>query len=345
MKSVDIKSLIRANVLNLKPYSTARDEYNGDLGVYLDANESPYENGFNRYPDPHQIELKKILSELNDIPVESIFAGNGSDEPIDLIFRVFCDPGVDNVVSIIPTYGMYKVGAEINCVELREVKLDAEFELDVDAILSACDSRTKVIMLCSPNNPTGNSLCRKRLLEIAEKFNGIVVVDEAYIDFSDKPSLISELKNYNNILILRTLSKAWGMAGLRLGLALGDKEIICAMSKVKYPYNINTFTQRIVIEQLKCGIEGHVSEIKREREKLINELSKISVVKKIYNSDANFLLVKFDDPDYIYNLLINNGIIVRNRSRIDGCDGCLRITVGLPEENSKILQVLNNMTV
>ena len=340
----DIRKKMRGNILNLAPYSTARDEYQGNLGIYLDANENPYENGYNRYPDPHQIELKKSIGKLKGVNVENIFVGNGSDEAIDLVFRVFCEPRLDNVVCIAPSYGMYKVSASINDVEVREVQLESDFSVDITKLLSACDDSTKAIFLCSPNNPTGNDIPRSVILEILEKFDGVVVVDEAYIDFSEQASLIEDLDNYNNLIVLQTLSKAWGLAGLRLGLAFACADTITIMSRVKYPYNINVTTQNIVLEQLQESRSAQIEEIVSERKLLFDELSKLSIVKKIYPSSANFLLVEVEEPKAIYNSLIELGIIVRDRSSVIGCSGCLRITIGTPQENLMTLNSLKELS-
>lgn len=338
----DIERLVRSNIAALCPYSTARDEYaGGPLGIFLDANESPYENGWNRYPDPHQKALKARLSELKGIPAENIFLGNGSDEAIDLVFRVFCEPRVDNVVAISPSYGMYEVAAAMNDIELRKVSLGADdFSLDVDALLASCDSHTKAMFVCSPNNPSGNAFPRETLLDLAGRFGGILVVDEAYVDFSPVASLLSEIERLPNLLVLQTLSKAWGMAGLRLGMAFAQKRIISLMSMVKYPYNINASAQQTVLSLLEKPIDAKVAEIKAQRTVLAQALERLSFVKKLYPSDANFILVKVDDPDGLYDFLIARGIIVRNRNRVKGCEGCLRMTVGTPEENEKLISSL-----
>ena len=341
MKSKTIESLVRANIAALQPYSTARDEYEGALGVFLDANESPFNNGYNRYPDPHQKELKERLSEIKGVPSKNIFLGNGSDEAIDLVFRVFCEPRKDNVVAIIPSYGMYKVAAAMNDVELREVSLDENFSLPTDELLAVADENTKAIFLCSPNNPTGNSFPREEMLRLVDEFEGLVVVDEAYIDFADAESLKSEIFERKNLIILQTLSKAWAMAGLRLGLALADERIVELFSQVKYPYNINIAAQQIVLQLLMYPIDEDLAEIKSQRTEVAEELAKLPFVKHIYPSDANFLLVKVDDADAVYEHLIADRIIVRNRNRVKGCEGCLRITIGLSGENVKLIESLN----
>ena len=337
---MDIKSLLRENIRNLAPYSTARDEYEGDIGIYLDANENPYDNGYNRYPDPRQKELKRVISELKGIPVENIFIGNGSDEPIDLAFRMFCDPGIHNAVSIAPTYGMYKVAAAINGVEMREVRLGDDFSLDAGALLAAADQNTRLMFICSPNNPSANSFPAADIERVIREFQGIVVLDEAYIDFAEQEGFLRRLAEFPNLIILQTLSKAWGMAGLRLGLAFADTFIVEVMSRVKYPYNINVVTQKLVMEQLARPVDAQVREVIEQRKRIVSAMAAMPVVKKVYPSDANFVLIKVDEPRKIYNLLIDAGIIVRDRSRIHGCEGTLRITVGTPEENDRLLTIL-----
>ena len=336
----DINSLVRSCIAALTPYSTARDEYKGELGVFLDANESPYENGYNRYPDPHQKALKAQVAAIKGVAAENIFIGNGSDEAIDLVFRIFCEPRVDNVVAIAPSYGMYKVAAAINDVEIREVQLGEEYSLPVEDILAAIDENTKVVFLCSPNNPTGNSFPREAILRLVDEFEGMVVVDEAYIDFAEAESLKSEIAEHPNLIVLQTMSKAWAMAGLRVGLALADSRVIELMSQVKYPYNINVATMSIVSGLLTKGIDAEVVEIKAQRALLAEALEGMLMVQRVYPSDANFLLVKVDDADAVYDFLIADGIIVRNRNRVKGCEGCLRLTVGLPGENEKLIKSL-----
>ena len=340
MKAHSIASLVRPCIARLTPYSTARDDYQGELGVFLDANESPYENGYNRYPDPHQTALKALISPMKGLPVENIFLGNGSDEAIDLVFRVFCEPRVDNVVAIAPSYGMYTVAAAINDVAVLEVPLGPEFSLPKAELLAAADAHTKALFLCSPNNPTGNAFAREDLLELVEAFEGIVVVDEAYIDFSSVPSLAAEVRRYPNLIVLQTMSKARGMAGLRLGLALADAPIIRLMSMVKYPYNINEAAQRLVADLLRQPIDDQVACIVQQRGVVAERLRALPVVERVYPSDANFLLVKVRDADAAYEHLVRRGIIVRNRNRVLQCAGCLRITIGLPQENEKMLQSL-----
>ena len=340
---MDIRELLRENIRTLAPYSTARDEYQGELGIYLDANENPYDNNYNRYPDPHQKNLKRRLAEIKGVPVEKIFIGNGSDEPIDLVFRLFCEPQRHNAVSIAPTYGMYKVAAAINDVQMREVQLEPGFTLDAEKLLAADDENTRLLFLCSPNNPSGNCFPKKEIEKVIRRFNGIVILDEAYIDFAGQPGFLSELDEYPNLVILQTLSKAWGMAGLRLGLAFAQPLIVDTLSRVKYPYNINVVTQKIVLEQLRKSPDAQIAEIVSERGRVLEGLAKNPVIRKIHPTDANFVLVEVDEPRTIYDRLIGAGIIVRDRSRIKGCEGCLRITIGTPEENDRLLETLKKL--
>lgn len=335
--------LVRKNILALAPYSTARDEYTGPIGVYLDANENPYDNGYNRYPDPYQKELKARISGIKGVPAGNIFIGNGSDEAIDLVYRVFCDPRVDNAVSIAPTYGMYKVAAATNDVEFREVQLRGDFSLDVEGLLAAADGNTKLMFLCSPNNPTGNAFPDEDIERLLGSFGGMVVLDEAYVDFSAKGGWLPRLAEYPNLIVLQTLSKAWGMAGLRLGLAFAREDIIALFTRVKYPYNINGITQRIVLERLGHDISGQVAELNAQREEVVKKLSENPLVRAIFPTDANFVLVKVDDPRGVYDKLIEGGVIVRDRSKIKGCEGMLRITIGTPDENRKMLDILDGL--
>lgn len=337
---IDLKNLVRANIWSLAPYSTARDEYQGPIGVFLDANESPWNTPYNRYPDPRQLAIKESLSKIKGINVENIFIGNGSDEAIDLVFRVFCEPRLDNVVAITPTYGMYRVAAATNDVQYRTLRLDSDFCFQTDDLLSLTDHHTKVIFLCSPNNPSGNSFSEAQLCEIIERFDGMVVVDEAYIDFSDERSLVEKLDRYPNLIILQTLSKGWGLAGLRLGLAFASSEVISIFSRVKYPYNIGSATQALVLEELERGISDKVAHIVSQREILRRELALSPQVEKIYPSDANFLLVKVVDADDLYDKLIKGGVIVRNRNNVEGCENCLRISIGTKDQNQYMLDVL-----
>ena len=333
---IDLESLVRPNIAALAPYNTARDELSGAPDIFLDANESPYDNGLNRYPDPHQKALKARLSEIKGLPAENLFLGNGSDEAIDLVLRVFCEPGRDNIVAIAPSYGMYEVAAATNDIQVRKVRLGADFSLDTEALLAATDVRTKVLFLCSPNNPSGNAFSNAQILGIAERFPGIVVVDEAYIDFCSIPSLAAKVNEVPNLVILQTLSKAWGMAGLRVGLALACPPIIRWMSMIKYPYNINVLAQQTVLKQLESPIGPRVAEIVAERDRIAAALPAFPFVRKVFPSEANFLLVRVTDADALYARLLQDGIIVRNRSRVPGCEGCLRITIGTPEENRRL---------
>jgi histidinol-phosphate aminotransferase len=333
---MNLKSFVRANIFNLKPYSCARDEFKGEASVYLDANESPYNQRFNRYPDPLQEQLKEQISRIKKINPARMMLGNGSDEPIDLIFRIFCEPALDNVVAIEPTYGMYQVCADINNVEYRKVLLDENFQLNAEQLLAATDKHTKAIFLCSPNNPTGNLLSRPEVRKVMERFPGIVVVDEAYIDFSNEPSWLNNLDSYSNLIVLHTFSKAWGLAALRCGMVFASEEIIGLFNKVKYPYNLNTLVQQTVLEQLSAGDTFKtewVKQILEERKLLTVALKALPLVEKIYPSDANFLLVKVNDANGIYKQLVDKGIIVRNRNSVSLCGNCLRITVGTKEEN------------
>jgi len=342
---MEIKELLRKNIQTLKPYSSARDEYTGDAMVFLDANENPFNQPYNRYPDPLQKKLKEKVSALKKVPVENIFLGNGSDEPIDLLIRAFCEPGVDNIVTIDPTYGMYQVAAEISGVELRKVPLSEIFELDSAKILKACDSKTKLIFLCSPNNPTGNSLNKETMLELAGSFEGIVVVDEAYIDFAPGKTLLDELDLYPNTVVLQTFSKAWGMAGIRLGMAFASSEVIGVLNKIKYPYNLNILTQEkaLVLLDKKVSVQKWVKLLIAEREKMAKLLVDFPFVVKVYPSDANFLLVKMHDARGIYEYLVEEGIIVRDRSKVNLCEDSLRITIGSSEENEILLKALKNL--
>lgn len=342
MKIEDVLKLARPNILGLEAYSTARDDCGSNRPeIFLDANENPYNNGINRYPDPHQKALKSRISEIKGIAAGSLFLGNGSDEAIDLVYRVFCEPGESNTVSIAPSYGMYEVAAAMNDVEFRKVQLRPDFSMDTEAMLAATDSKTRLMFICSPNNPTGNSFPAEQIEELLERFGGVIVLDEAYIDFSVRPSLASLVKRYPNLIVLQTLSKAWGMAGLRIGLAIADPAVIALMSKVKYPYNINVLAQKMALMKLdEAAKDKAVAEIVGQRFRLEKELRKCPEVKGIYSSDANFLLVRFDNPDEVYGRLLAGGVIVRNRSKVPGCEGCLRITVGTPAENDRLLRLL-----
>ena len=338
-----LEQLVRPNIWSLAPYSSARDEYSGkEAHVFLDANENPYNAPYNRYPDPLQREVKQLLERVKGVPAENIFLGNGSDEAIDLPYRIFCEPGRDNVVSIAPTYGMYQVCADINNIECRQVLLDDNFQLHADAVLKACDAHTKIIWLCSPNNPTGNSLDRDEIMKVVESFDGIVIVDEAYIDFAHQMSLRQELPTHPNLIILQTMSKAWGSAAIRLGMAFASKEIIAIYNKVKYPYNVNQLTQQQAIEMLKdpFEVDKTVKVLLQERSRLMQAFLELPICEKIYPTDANFFLTRVTDATKIYNYLVDRGIIVRNRSRIQLCQNCLRITIGTRTENNELLSAL-----
>ena len=340
-----ITHLVRPNIAALTPYSTARDEYGGPIGIFLDANESPYENGYNRYPDPHQAALKARIGTIKGIPVENLFLGNGSDEAIDLVFSVFCTPGQDNAVIMAPSYGMYGVAADINDIAVRTVRLEPDFSLDTEKLLAACDTATKVIFLCSPNNPSGNAFPKAQLLEICDRFQGVVVVDEAYADFSSQGSLASEAVTRENLIVLQTLSKARAMAGLRIGLAISSEEVIRLMSMVKYPYNLSRAAMEKAFQFLEKPIDNEVNTIVNERKRLASILPRFPFVQQVFPSDANFILVRVDDANALYDYLLGKGIIVRNRTRVPGCAGCLRLTVGLPEENESLLNALASYTV
>lgn len=342
MNIEDVLKLVRPNILGLEAYSTARDDCGSSQPeIFLDANENPYNNGINRYPDPHQKALKAKVAEIKGISADSLFIGNGSDEAIDLVYRVFCVPGASNAVSIAPSYGMYEVAAAMNDIEFRKVQLRPDFSMDTEAMLSAADSKTRLMFICSPNNPTGNSFPEEQIEDILERFGGMVVLDEAYINFSVRPSLVSLISRYPNLIVLQTLSKAWGMAGLRIGLAMADPAVIGLMSKVKYPYNINVVAQKMALAKLDAKAKDNaVAQIVGQRFRLEKELVKCREVKGVYSSDANFLLVRFDNPDEVYERLLSGGVIVRNRSRVPGCEGCLRVTVGTPAENDRLLRLL-----
>ena len=337
----NIEELVRPNIRALRPYSTARDEYAGTPGIFLDANESPCPTGWNRYPDPHQKALKARISAIKGLPAENIFLGNGSDEAIDLVFRIFCTPGRDNAVAIAPSYGMYAVAAATNDIRLTEVPLGPDFALPAEDLRHAWDADTRLLFLCSPNNPTGNAFDPAELETLVRDFPGIVVLDEAYADFSAKGSLRAKVLEYPNLVILQTLSKAWGLAGLRLGMAFADARIIRLMSMVKYPYNISRAAQETVAQALERPIGAAVAEIVAQRERMAAALPACRCVRRVWPSDANFLLVQVDDADALYAHLLADGIIVRNRAHVPGCAGCLRITVGLPSENDRLLQSLD----
>ena len=338
-----LQELVRPNIWALAPYSSARNEYAGrEARVFLDANENPYNQPFNRYPDPLQLELKEALSKVKGVPAENIFLGNGSDEPIDLAYRCFCQPGIDNVVAIEPTYGMYKVCADINDTEYRPILLDEHYQITAEKLLAAVDEHTKIIWLCSPNNPTGNSLRREEIVKVIEGFEGIVIVDEAYSDFSAVTPLRSELSQYPNLIVLNTMSKAWGCAAIRLGMAFASKEIIAIYNKVKYPYNINQLTQKQALEALKdpYEVDNWVKILLQERGRMVDAFALLPICEKVYPTDANFFLAKMTDAQKIYDYLVDQGIIIRNRNRVQLCKDCLRITIGTKTENNELLAAL-----
>lgn len=339
-----IQNLIRKNIKAMEPYASARDEFEG-IGkqmIFLDANENPYQNGINRYPDPQQKELKKRIAVLKNIKADSILLGNGSDELLDLMLRAFCEPNEDNIITLPPTYGMYGVLANLNAVENRQVLLLDDFQPDVKSIVSTADSNSKLLFLCSPNNPTGNCFSDDAIISLLEQFKGIVVLDEAYIDFAERESWLNKLKDYPNLVILQTLSKAYGMAGIRLGILYGSSEIIAILNKIKPPYNINELTQEKAFVGIAntAKIKDEVNTIIKERNNLIKGLSTIDFIKYIYPSDANFILIKVDNATMRYNQLIENGIVIRNRSSQPLCNNCLRITVGTPLENEQLIKIL-----
>ncbi len=337
-----VNSLIRQNIRDLVPYSSARDEFEGEAAVFLDANENPWFSPLNRYPDPRQRDLKDIIAQMKSVDMEMIFLGNGSDEAIDILVRAFCEPGLNNIVSIDPSYGMYKVTAAINGVEFRSVPLKNDFGLDVGAIKRIADNNTRIVFLCSPNNPTGNSFAESDITDILGWFKGILVIDEAYIDFSDKPGFLDIIGNYERLVVLQTLSKAWGRAGIRLGMAFGNREVISVMNKIKPPYNINSLTIAEAIKTLGNEDEKNklVKEIVDTRESLKERLEGFSFVRRVYPSDANFLLVEVDDADRMYQYLASMNIIVRNRSRARGCSNCIRITIGTGDEINRLMEAL-----
>ncbi len=334
--------LVRKNIQNLKPYSSARHEFKGTAKVYLDANENPFNNGMNRYPDPMQWKVKEPLARIKKVKPENIFLGNGSDEPIDLLMRIFCEPGIDNIITLPPTYGMYQVSADINNVAIKKVNLTADYQLDVAAILAAADERSKILFICSPNNPTGNSVDRNDIETLIQSFKGIVVVDEAYIDFSSEESCIEFIETYENVVILQTFSKAWGMANIRLGKAFSNTQIIDLLNKVKPPYNISELTQKAALLAFKHRdkVRESVATILRERSRLEDNFQDYDFIEAVYPTDANFIMAKVAEPNRLYDYLVTRGIIVRNRSTVTLCEGCLRFTVGQPKENDSLLEGL-----
>ena len=339
------EKLARQAILSLKPYSSAREEFPGNEGIFLDANESPYNKPLNRYPDPFQKKLRQRLAQLKGVSTENIIVGNGSDETIDLLFRTFCEPGADHVLSVSPTYGMYQVSAAINGVEYRSIELNADFSLPVDQLLALANTQTKMIWICSPNNPTGNRFADEDIRRLLRQFQGLVIVDEAYVDFSSGQSWSGALADYPNLVVLQTLSKAWGLAAIRLGMAFASPEIIALMMKVKPPYNVNTLTQEKALQALSEPRKTlqRVQEIVSERERLLKELAALPWVKETLPSDANFFLIRVEEPDAIYDKLVQRGVIVRNRSREPLCQGCLRIAVGTPLQNNYLLEVMRDI--
>lgn len=338
-----LEELTRKNIWNLAPYSSARNEYAGrEARVFLDANENPYNNPYNRYPDPLQLELKAAISKVKGVPAANIFLGNGSDEAIDLPYRCFCEPSIDNVVAIEPTYGMYKVCADINNTEYRPVLLDENYQITAERLLAATDAHTKLIWLCSPNNPTGNTLQREEIVKVIETFEGLVIVDEAYSDFSSQKPLRHEIAKYPNLIVLNTMSKAWGCAAIRLGMAFASEEIIAIFNKVKYPYNVNQLTQQQALQALKdpFEVDKWVKILLEERSRMIDAFQLLPICKKVYPTEANFFLAQMTDATKIYNYLVDKGIIVRNRHRIQLCQNCLRVTIGTKTENGELIAAL-----
>ena len=338
-----LEELTRKNIWNLAPYSSARNEYAGrEARVFLDANENPYNNPYNRYPDPLQLELKAAISKVKGVPAANIFLGNGSDEAIDLPYRCFCEPGIDNVVAIEPTYGMYKVCADINNTEYRPVLLDENYQITAERLLAATDEHTKLIWLCSPNNPTGNTLQREEIVKVIETFEGLVIVDEAYSDFSSQKPLRHEIAKYPNLIVLNTMSKAWGCAAIRLGMAFASEEIIAIFNKVKYPYNVNQLTQQQALQALKdpFEVDKWVKLLLEERSRMIDAFQLLPICVKVYPTEANFFLAQMTDATKIYNYLVDKGIIVRNRHRIQLCQNCLRVTIGTKTENGELIAAL-----
>jgi len=343
----DLQKLVRKNIKSLKPYSSARHEFTGKASVFLDANENAYgspleRDSYNRYPDPLQWQVKFALTKVKGVPAENIFIGTGSDEVIDLAFRIFCNPGVDNVIVCPPTYGMYQVSADINDVEIKKVNLTPDFQLDVEGILNAVDENTKLLFICSPNNPTGNNMNRDDVEILLNNFPGIVIIDEAYINYSKQKTFIQELTKYPNLIVMQTLSKAWGLAALRLGLAYASMDIIDLYNKTKPPYNVNEASQQLALKALMntAQVNNWIKEVVIEREKLVQALNGLSFIEKIYPSDANFFLMKVNDADKVYSYLTDNEIVVRNRTKEVLCENCLRVTVGTPKENEILIETL-----
>ena len=346
---MDLKKLLRSHLLHLHPYSSARDEFSGEARIFLDANENAFgssaEEPYNRYPDPYQSKLKQCLSRLKNVSQERIFLGNGSDEPIDLLIRAFCSPGRDAILTMPPTYGMYQVCAEINGVKNREVPLTSDFQIDLPAVMDHLDEEVKLVFICNPNNPTGNNLRSEDIKTVVERCKGLVLVDEAYTDFCPHISLTGIQSQYPNLVVLQTLSKAWGLAGLRLGMLFAEPDLVAVLNKIKPPYNISTPAQQIAIKALDNRelVRHHIEKILEQRQDLASRLHGCRIVKKVYPSDANFLLVQVEHPLEVYHRLLELGIVVRDRSRLKQCAGCLRITVGTPEENAHLLDALEAM--
>lgn len=342
---LDINTLIRKNILNMKPYSSARDEFNGKADIYLDANENPFPSSYNRYPDPLQFQVKEEICRYEGIKSSQLFLGNGSDEAIDLLIRAFCEPNKDSILVTEPTYGMYRICAEVNAVNVQHILLTHDFDLDLDTFLKSVTNSTKIVFLCSPNNPTGKLLGRERIEAVLKQFNGLVVIDEAYIDFASSKSFLEALSTYSNLVVLRTFSKAWGLAGLRLGLCFASEEIIAVLNKIKHPYNISSTTQELALEALKNRVtkENWVKEVVQERDRLTIELKSLPQVQHVFPSDANFILVRVTDAHRVYNYLMTQGIIVRNRSSVALCFNCLRITVGTHKENKRLIQAIKEL--
>lgn len=347
MNTFDVNNLVRKNIQNMKSYSSARDEFkdfNTEM-IFLDANENPFENGVNRYPDPQQNSVKLALAELKKVKTNQILLGNGSDEVLDLLFRAFCEPNKDNVITLPPTYGMYGVLADLNAIENREVVLNSDFQPNVKSILESVDANTKMIFLCSPNNPTGNSFSDSAISELIENFNGLIVLDEAYIDFSEKESWLTKIENYPNLVISQTLSKAYGMAGIRVGILYASASIIAIINKIKPPYNINVLSQEKALERIKDSDKNslEIQSILDNKGNLLEQLSKIEFIEKIFPSDANFVLIKVDNASKRYNQLIDFGIVIRNRNTQLLCENCMRITIGTNLENEKLINVLRTL--
>lgn len=345
---MNLKRLLRKNIISLSAYSSARDEFKETTNefVFIDANENPFNNGYNRYPDPQQIKVKQKLAEIKHIDVNQILLGNGSDEVLDLIFRVFCEPNMDNIITLPPTYGMYSVLANLNAIEIKEVYLSNDFQPQVETILNTQNDRSKLLLLCSPNNPTANSFDNRLVEQLIKSFKGVVIIDEAYIDFSTQESWLKRLNDFPNLIITQTMSKAYGLAGIRLGVCYASKEIIAVLNKIKPPYNINQLTQEKALKKLDeiDMVSNEVMRILSERQQLISQLESISFINRVFPSDSNFLLVKVDNADKRYKELINNGIVVRNRTNQPLCNNCLRLTIGTPDENKKLITTLKQIS-